>query len=305
MGIKKKYKVTAVTVILSWLPFGSLAFEKTSLAHHEERNFRADFLNDDPPGNTGCGDCAQRLWGDVMKRLFFFELLPLVMAPLGPLITIYYIILDSKIIWYGSTSTRSHLLALNESFVESLPQLLIQSIYFGRSCSGMEGFPEGECYNVLYYASLSASIASILKGAGCYYIERENITAAFLGSAEKALSGVKGGRLREACCAGDLAVVETLLRKGIDPNAADYFGNTPLGSAAKYGSEDVARALLNAGADPNLGNPLQKAQLHHQVAVARALLEAGADPKNFEAHSHPYLVKGAQGVEEVLSMKLA
>lgn len=46
-------------------------------------------------------------------------------------------------------------------------------------------------------------------------------------------------------------VLQYLLSKGFDPNAANAFGKTPLMYAAQYNQLESARILLAAGADPN------------------------------------------------------
>ncbi|RMG95704.1 MAG: hypothetical protein D6705_12990 [Deltaproteobacteria bacterium] len=55
-----------------------------------------------------------------------------------------------------------------------------------------------------------------------------------------------------AAAEGHLAVVDLLLGRGADPNAADREGHTPLHLAAEAGAASVVRRLLAAGADPTL-----------------------------------------------------
>ena len=58
-------------------------------------------------------------------------------------------------------------------------------------------------------------------------------------------------------------------------------GKTPLFSACESNNTDAALALLQAGANPSLGNgkqlPLHLAAQYHNTYVAHHLLEAGAD----------------------------
>lgn len=75
--------------------------------------------------------------------------------------------------------------------------------------------------------------------------------------------------------------VETLIRLGADVNAQSGSGGTALRWAAQYGHVTVVRILLKAGADPELRNiwgqtPLITAALLGQLAVVRALVRAGA-----------------------------
>lgn len=58
-----------------------------------------------------------------------------------------------------------------------------------------------------------------------------------------------GSVLREAAVKGDMGSVRFALALGADPNLADGIGVTPLHCAAAGGSTEVARALLQAGAD--------------------------------------------------------
>ena len=97
-----------------------------------------------------------------------------------------------------------------------------------------------------------------------------------------------GPLLRMAAGEGCLPMVEMLLRLGVDPNAADRFGHPPLyfvGNACRRESGPaVVRALVEAGAIVNQQDrvkrctPLHMAARRGNVAVARAMLECGADP---------------------------
>ncbi len=88
-----------------------------------------------------------------------------------------------------------------------------------------------------------------------------------------------------------LAAVETgrrelarlLLEHGADPNAANRRGRTPLMEAALRGDLELVAMLLEAGADPHRQDRWGETALFDAVraghlAVVRRLLEAGADP---------------------------
>lgn len=75
------------------------------------------------------------------------------------------------------------------------------------------------------------------------------------------------------------------LRCGADPDAVASDGSLlrPLHSAAASRSADIARMLLDAGADPDARQQggftaLHAAALHGDLALAELLLERGADP---------------------------
>lgn len=97
-----------------------------------------------------------------------------------------------------------------------------------------------------------------------------------------------GSLLRMAAGAGCLAMVELLLRLGVDPNAVDRGGHPPLyfvGNACRRESGPaVVRALVAAGANVNRQDrvkrctPLHMAARRGNLAVAKAMLECGADP---------------------------
>ncbi len=92
-------------------------------------------------------------------------------------------------------------------------------------------------------------------------------------------------RLFAAAEAGDVDDVRRILhRKGIDVNAADQWGCTPLFLAARAGRAEMVRLLIAHGADVEVDvasthfPPLIRATMNEHADVVDALLAAGADP---------------------------
>ena len=89
-------------------------------------------------------------------------------------------------------------------------------------------------------------------------------------------------KLRQAAAEGNLLRVETFLRQGINAQAADGLGTTPLLLAAKHGHRDVVALLLDQGAVINSARqdgvtPLFIAVQEGRQDVVALLLEKGAD----------------------------
>ena len=92
-------------------------------------------------------------------------------------------------------------------------------------------------------------------------------------------------RLHVAAQKGDLALVRHLIAEGLPVNAFDEIDKTPLHYAAMEGHLDVMKALLDAGADVNAhverraGNtPLGEVVDNCPYEVAKLLVDFGADP---------------------------
>jgi uncharacterized protein len=89
-------------------------------------------------------------------------------------------------------------------------------------------------------------------------------------------------RLADAAMRGDQTTVQSLLKQKVDVNEAQADGNTALHWAAYRDDAEMARLLIQSGANPNvktrLGDvtPLQLAATNGSTAIVELLLKAGA-----------------------------
>ena len=91
--------------------------------------------------------------------------------------------------------------------------------------------------------------------------------------------------LHTAADRGQDEIVKALLDAGADPNFQNRRGNTALHEASKHhGNNKIVRALLDAGANPNLQGAGGNTALHEasmflgSYGAVKALLDAGANP---------------------------
>ncbi|MBX3722061.1 MAG: ankyrin repeat domain-containing protein [Turneriella sp.] len=84
--------------------------------------------------------------------------------------------------------------------------------------------------------------------------------------------------LHRAASKGNLAGVSAALSAGADINSTDR-GMTPLKWSANLGHIEVARLLLQKGADPDRGYPIITASAHGYLEIVKLLVSKGADIK--------------------------
>ena len=116
-----------------------------------------------------------------------------------------------------------------------------------------------------------------------------------------------------AASGGDVATMTRLLDAGLDPNARDAAGYTPLIAASRAGNVAVMRLLASRGADPNRPDaavnswtPLLHAIHKAQPASTAALLDAGANPNGTDSDgTTPLMMAAGYGYTDIVKLLLA
>ena len=120
--------------------------------------------------------------------------------------------------------------------------------------------------------------------------------------------------LYEASAVGDLAMIELLLARGVDPNHTGDGQRTPLENAISFRRLDVAKVLRRAGAE--IDRPGMRA-LHVAAAMGcltvngvrtvdyvRWLLDEGAAVDGTEGHTTPLILAAGTGDAESVQVLL-
>jgi ankyrin repeat protein len=86
----------------------------------------------------------------------------------------------------------------------------------------------------------------------------------------------------------DADLAKRLLEAGANPNVKNQLGSTPLAEAAFNANTEIVKALLDAGADPNVAGPdgqtpLMLVARTANLDAAKLLLDKGANPNAKEA----------------------
>ena len=106
--------------------------------------------------------------------------------------------------------------------------------------------------------------------------------------------------LARAACTGDLHVLTQALAAGANPNASGYEGVTPLIWTLNCENIDGMKALLDAGADPNvrfgIDTPVTLAAGARNSKLLQVLLENGGNPSDYALNSPWSALKIALGL---------
>ena len=96
--------------------------------------------------------------------------------------------------------------------------------------------------------------------------------------------------LHHAARCGHVKLVEQLVERGADLEAANRHGHVPLSVAVEESQVEAVKCLLKKGANPNAldghyrGTVLHRAVLHRSLPIVLALIDSDADPNRRDAN---------------------
>uniref|UniRef100_UPI003AAEEBE4 cyclin-dependent kinase 4 inhibitor C n=1 Tax=Centroberyx gerrardi TaxID=166262 RepID=UPI003AAEEBE4 len=122
--------------------------------------------------------------------------------------------------------------------------------------------------------------------------------------------GSQSDKLCSASASGNLPEVLFLLRNGADVNGRNIYGRTSL-QVVKLSNPAVAEALLKAGANPNMRDPVCNLTVTHDAAregfvdTVRVLVDHGADVNLLDEYGNlPLHLAAREGCLEVVQLLL-
>jgi ankyrin repeat protein len=144
------------------------------------------------------------------------------------------------------------------SAVEKLLERRPQLVHYELACwaEGILSVPANRAHQPMLELLLrfGARVPDFAKWGRAYYFKHHNIAAFLLerGMNPDHMNWHRTTLLHDMAWEGDVRKAGLLLEHGADINAVDdEFRSTPLGVAARWGRREVARLLLDRGADPN------------------------------------------------------
>jgi hypothetical protein len=126
-------------------------------------------------------------------------------------------------------------------------------------------------------------LVGVLLNFSCAEAEKKSNDTSNNGTKSKVLVEAPSLDIQAAILSNNIEVVKQHIEAGTDINKKDAMsGSTPLITAASFGKNDIAKALISAGADLGLKNndgatALHVAAFFCRVEIVQLLIDAGAD----------------------------
>ncbi len=117
--------------------------------------------------------------------------------------------------------------------------------------------------------------------------------------------------IHTAVISGDIAAVRQHIEAGSDINLKDvFFGSTPLITASTFGKQEIAKVLIDAGADLSIKNNDGSTALHTaaffcEVEIVQMLIDAKADKtlvNNFGATARETVMGPFKDIKPIYEM---